>query len=133
MKQKKPRLFTQGKESKSFIEAVQTLVSNKQVKSVREIADRINWSEAAVSNVKAGIINVPLKYIKNFEKEFNIPILTSIENNDIQNRLLRIEATLETFQIQIATLKSKTKEDFPERFSELQILISKAVMRRKEE
>lgn len=133
MRQKKPKIFIQDKESKNFIEAVQTLVSNKEVKGAREIADRIGWSEAAISNVKAGIINIPLKYIKTFEKEFSIPILTSIENSDIQNRLLRIEANIEVFQIAIAGLKAKKTEDFEDKFSELQTLISKAVKRRKEE
>lgn len=53
-----------------------------------------------------------------------------MDENDVQSRLLRIEANLEVFQISIAGLKSKKIEDFDQRFSELQTLIEAAVKRR---
>lgn len=51
---------------------------------------------------------------------------------DFEMRLIRIEANLEVFQIAIAGLKAKRKEDFSRRFSELQSLIEEAYKRRVE-
>lgn len=114
-----------------FIEAVEMLVSRGIKASYKEISDELEWNEAALSSVRKRRINVPNKYIKTFEKVYKIPIITNIANEDIQNRLLRIEATLEVYGISIAGLKAKKIEDFEDRFSELQKLISEAVKRRK--
>lgn len=132
MDKKQGKEFIQNDITKRFIEASKTLVDSHSVKNSKEIVDAIGWTEASMSSVKAGIINVPLKYIKTFEGIYKIPIITQIADKDIQSRLLRIEAHLEVFQISIAGLKSKKPEDFDQKFSELQTLISEAVRRRKE-
>lgn len=130
MGKKDAKQFVQNDISKKFIDVAKTLVDSHSVKNYKEIVDAIGWTEASISSVKAGTINVPLKYIKTFEEVYKIPIITKIADKDIQSRLIRIEAHLEVFQISIAGLKSKKPEDFDQRFSELQKLISEAVMRR---
>lgn len=119
--------------TKRFIESVENLIDSELEPSYKVIADKIGWTEASISSVRALRINVPNKYVKTFEEVYKIPIITKIDDNDIQNRLLRIESTLEVFLIAIAGLKAKRKEDFDNKFSELQKLISEAVKRRKDQ
>lgn len=64
------------------------------------------------------------------EADAEYGLIKDINPKDIQSRLLRIEANLEVIQVAIAGLKSKNKEDFAQRFSELQTLIEQAVRRR---
>lgn len=132
MEKKDPAIFVQNDISKRFIDACKRLVDNHLEDNYRAIADSIEWTESSISSVRGGRINVPIKYAKAFEKHYKISIISPIENEDVQNRLLRIEANIEVFQVAIAGLKSKRTEDFDQRFSELQTLIEEAVKRRKQ-
>lgn len=116
--------------TKRFIKAVETLINSKIEPNYKAVADKIGWTEASISSARKLRINVPFKYIKTFEKIYKIPII-AINDNDIQNRLLRIEANLEVFQVAIAGLRAKKTEDFDRKFSELQTLIEEAVMRKR--
>lgn len=116
--------------TKRFTGEVERLVNKGLAANYKEIAEKINWTEASISSVRKQRINIPNKYVKTFEEVYKIPIL-DIPNDDIQNRLLRIEANLEVFQVAIASLKVKKTGDFEQRFFELQQLIEEAVIRRR--
>jgi transcriptional regulator with XRE-family HTH domain len=96
-----------------------------------EMAAKLGISDQLLGLYERGERNPKTKFYLKWKEVFNDDLLqTNVSNETVESRLLRLEANAEVFQVAIAAMRAKRKEDFPQRFSELQTLIEEAVRRR---